>query len=89
MKTTHAIVTLILISSVSAITGCGKKESPAPGPIVVSKDKPIITPPRVEPPTVDDTGMVKIEFDVAVDPKSIIVLGGSEYSIKTWSRQSP
>ena len=76
-----ATLSVVLISSVVAMTGCSKKEEPAP--IAAPQNRP--TPANVEPepskppPQTVETGTVKIEFDIAVDPKSIISISANDY----------
>lgn len=82
---------LIAVCLNVGVTGCGKKETPVEPPAIVSKDRP--APPKVEPeppkvaPKIEDTGTVKVEFDVAVDPRSVITIGGSEYTAKDLEKE--
>ena len=76
MKSINALAWLASICCLAANSGCGKKETPAPG--LLSKDKP--APPIAAAPNGEGTGTIKFELDISVDPKTILVISGKEFS---------
>jgi hypothetical protein len=62
----RALIASILI----CCSGCGKPEPQAP------------VPPQPGPTASVETGTVKIELDVPLDPTAVITIGGSDYSPK-------
>lgn len=84
VKSAYRILFITSVCFVVGGTGCSKKETPAP-PVVVD-GKPALPKVEAELPTpapkVEDTGTVKIEFDIAVDPRSIITVSGNDFSPK-------
>ncbi len=64
------------------VSGCGKSDTPTEPvtPQSQSATAPIVPQPTPTVPVVEETGTVKVEFDITVDPKSIITIGGNEYT---------
>lgn len=66
------------------VSGCGKSDAPKPAlpvtPPSQSATAPIVPQSTPTGPVIEETGTVKVEFDVTVDPKSIITVGNSEYT---------
>src|SRR5438094_161158 len=80
MKHFQLILGGVALGLLLASTGCNKKPD---APIVVEPpSKP--APDQVKPTPLkeDETGTVKVEFDIAVDPRTLLTISGSEYSAK-------
>ncbi len=69
----------LAIASLLFCLGCGKPQAPAGAPAAPgtsSPSQPAATTASVE------TGTVKIEFDMPIDPQAVVTIGSSEYSPK-------
>ena len=95
MKPAAALLVLTSAWLTIAATGCARKDPLAPAPVAQTKDTPApaVAPeppkpsPKVEPPKAEDTGTVKVEFDAPVDPRTVITIGGSEYTAKDLEKE--
>src|SRR5262245_17109336 len=71
-------VPLFLSLVLAAATGCSKKPD---APVVVeppAKTAPVQTKPTSE---AHNAATVKFEFDVRLDPRAVVTLGGNDYSL--------